>query len=394
MMTTKGIAEPDLRELAGFFPEESLVVSLYLDVDGARHPRVQDYQKTLRNMINQAKKDWVNGGEEDKAKKKHLQKDLEAVEDYITGQWRRNGTKGLAVFSCAKEGFWQVYDLPTSVPSALIVGREPYTRTLMSLLSKYERYCVVAADRKKSRILTVYLGAVEEGRGVDVDEDVPDQVSEGEWAGLRQSRIARHIDDHVSRHLKEVANEAYHFFLEHDCDKLIVCGHEDVLPKLKQILHPYLSERLAGEFYIDPAAPAAEVLDRVIEIEEHARSEREADLLRQLEEESSQQGLGVVGLKDSLAALIRGQVDTLLIAEKYATAGYICYIDHYIDTKTGDCPVCGRPLSESEDIIEDMVQLAINHNVRVELIGGDSQFVVRDKVGALLRYRPRREETD
>jgi peptide subunit release factor 1 (eRF1) len=392
---TENVSEFDLKELAGFSPEDSLVVSLYLDVDGAKYPRVQEYEKTLHNLINQARQDWVSGNHlEEKEKRKSVQQDLDLIQQYVTGQWRRNGTKGLAVFSCLAEDFWQVYELPATLPSALIVGREPYAKILTAFLNKYERFCVVSVDRKKSRLFTVHLGAIEEEHGVLVDEWVPDQVKEGEWAGLRQSRIERHIDDHVMRHLKDIANRAYDFFVHRNCDYLVISGHEEVLPKFKQVLHPYLQERLVGDFYLDPAAPAKDFLEHTLQVESRVRHEQQERLLRRLEEESASGGLGVTGLADTLDALVRGQVDTLMVSENFTTDGFVCYDDHYLGTEAGDCPICGQELSASEDIVEDMVQVAINHNVRVEYIVDELAFPAEDKVGALLRYEWPRAATE
>ncbi len=376
-----------MKELARFSPHEGLVVSLYLDVDGAKYPRFQDCEKVLHSLINQANKDWVEGDQlDDKHQRRSVGRDLELIRDFITGRWRRNGTKGLAVFSSTDGSFWQVYELPVSVPSALIVGREPYAKILTSVLNKYERFCIVSVDRRKSRLFTVYLGAIDEESGVFIDEWVPDQVKAGDWAALRQSRIVRHIDDHVLRHLKEIAAVTYDTFLEKNCDHLILSGHMDVLPKFKQLLHPHLRERTVGEFHLDPAAPAGEFLERALRIEEGVRKEYEATLVRHLEDESSPGGLAVRGLDETLAALVRGQADTLLIAEDYTDQGFVCYTDHYLVTEAGECPVCGQDLSESGDIIEDMVQLAINQNVKVEYIAAGNPFSERIQVGALLRY--------
>ncbi len=387
MVKTEKISEQDLKELTKFSPDDGLVVSLYLDVDGAKYPRILECEKILHALIDQAKQDWVEGDQlADKDQRKGVARDLGLIRDFINGQWQRNGTKGLAIFSCLDEGFWQIYELPVSVPSALIVGREPYAKTLTAVLNKYARLCVVSVDRKKSRLFTVYLGTIEEEQGVFVDEWVPDQVKAGDWAALRQSRIARHIDDHVMHHLKDIAAVTYDTFLENDCEHLVFSGHVETLPKFKQVLHPHLRERVVGEFFLDPDAPPQDFLEHTLRIEEQVREEFEGALVRHLEDESAPGGLGVRGLSETLAALVRGQVDTLLIAEGYTDSGFVCYTDHYQATEAGDCPVCGRSLSEAADVIEDMVQLAINQNVQVEYIAADNPFSERDRVGALLRY--------
>ena len=384
---TAVISEAQLKEVAGFEPNGSLVVSLYLNVDGAKRPRLQDYEKELHSLINRARHEWFTGdGGVDKEKKRALTKDLDRVQEFITGEWRRQGVKGLVVFSCADGGFWHVFELPVGVPSALIVGAEPYAKTLTALLDEYKRYCVVGVDRKRVRFFTVFLGEIEEHHGVFVDDMVPDQVKEGEWAGLRQSRIARHIEDHVMHHLKDSAGLAFNFFLQHGFDRLILAGHKELFSKFKATLHPYLQERLVGEFSIDPDAPLTEILKKSLLVEAKVQKREEESLVAKLREESHAGGLGVTGLKPTIEALMRGQAHILLVGDGYEERGFICYRDRYLTVEAGDCPICGAPLNLADDIVEDIVQVAIDQNVRIEHISHVGDLTEREKVGALLRF--------
>ncbi|MDP1809144.1 MAG: hypothetical protein Q8L35_06365 [Actinomycetota bacterium] len=381
------MTEAELKRMVGFTPDGTFVVSLYLNVDGAKHPRLQDYEKELRGLLHQAEREWIHGDKGvDKAKRRSLKQDLDKIGAFVTGNWRRDGQKGLAVFSCAAAGFWHVFELPVGVPSALIVGDEPYAKTLTAVLDEYKRYCVVSVDRRKARYFTVYLGEIEEHHGVFVDERVPDQVKEGEWASLRQSRIARHIEDHVLHHLKDVAGLTFNFFLEHSFDRLILAGRSELIPKFRAVLHPYLQMRVAGEFQAGPDAPLPEILKESLRVEEDIQRREEEALLHRLEEEAHPGGLGVTGLRPTVDALMRGQAHILLIKAGYATQGYVCYRDHFLATADGVCPVCGGKLSEAPDIVEDMVQLAINQNVQVEHISHVAERLAQDKVGALLRF--------
>lgn len=387
MVGTGIVTEAKLKEVTGFTPDDKFVVSLYLNVDGAKHPKLQDCEKELKSLLNRARQEWVSADKGvDKAKKQSLELDLDKIGAFVAGDWRRNGAKGLVIFSCAAAGFWHVFDLPVGIPSALIVGSEPYARTLTAVLDEYKRYCVVSIDRKKARFFTVHLGDIEEHHGVFFDEWVPDQVKEGDWAGLRQSRIARHIEDHVLHHLKDVADLTFSFFLDHRFDRLILAGQKELLQRFRGVLHPYLQERLAGEFQADPDTPLVRILEKSLIVEEEVRKNEEEALLHRLQEESHPGGLGVAGLRPTVDALMRGQAHTLLIKDGFAAKGYVCYRDHYLATSGGSCPICGEKFSTAPDIIEDMVQFAINQNVQVEHIAHIADRFAQDKVGALLRF--------
>lgn len=377
----------ELKSLVGFIPQGALVVSLYLNVDGAKHPRLQDYEKELRGLLRQAEREWINGEKQvDKAKKQALKQDLDKIGAFVTGNWRRHGQKGLAIFSCAASGLWHVFELPVGVPFALIVGDEPYAKPLTAVLDEYRRYCVVSVDRKKARYFTVYLGEIEEHHGVFVDESVPDQVKQGDWASLRQSRIARHIEDHVLHHLRDVADMTFSFFRAHSFDRLILAGQDELITKFRTLLHPYLQERVAGEFQAGPDEPLPRILKESLKVEAEIQRREEEALMHRLEEESRPGGLGVTGLRPTVDALMRGQAHILLVKEGYATKGYVCYQDHFLATADGVCPVCGAKLSQAPDLVEDMVQLAIDQNVQVEHISHLPERLAQDKVGALLRF--------
>ncbi len=381
------IHKEDLKRIAGFSANGSLVVSLYLDVDGAKYPRIQDYERELHGLEKKAEDQWLNGDQEiSKEKKVALKKDLKKINSFVTGKWHRQGHKGLAIFSCVEAGFWEVYEFPVGLTSALTIGHEPHTVKLTALMDEHKRFCVVSVNRNKSRFFTVYLGGIEEHHGVLIDDSVPDQVKEGEWAGLRQSRIARHIEDHVQRHLKEVARLTYNFFLGHNFDLLVVAGHKELIPRFESLLHPYLKERLAGEFQAEPDAPLSEIIKRGLLVEKDFRVHEEQLLFERLNEENHKGGLGVVGLKPTIDALMRGQADTLLLAADSSVSGFICQKDRCLSLESGGCRVCGEALSPSKDIVEDMVQIALVQNVKIEHLSHVEKFRAEAKYGALLRF--------
>lgn len=386
MFATKNVTESDLKQIAGFESQGKLVVSLYLNVDGSRYPRIQDYEKELHGLMRKAEHDWLRNGEIPKPKKQALKKNLGKVDSYVTGEWRRHGTKGLVIFSCLEADFWQVHELPVGLRSSLIIGDEPHAKELVALINESKRFCVVSVSRKKARFFTVGLNEIEEHQGVLIDELVPDQVKEGEWASLRQSRIARHIEDHVLHHLKDIARLTYNFFVQHDIDRLILAGHKELIPRFKAVLHPYLQERVAGEFNAEPDVPLSEILKRSLLVEKEIQLSDENNLFKKLRDENRKGGLAVIGLRPTIEALMRGQADTLVIGDGQPQLGYVCYKDHYLSVGPGDCPVCGDALNESRDVIEDMVHLAINQNVQIEHLTHIDEFRKKDKYGALLRF--------
>lgn len=69
------ITEDAIRQLAGFRGEEVEVVSCYLDVDGRRYLRHQDYERELQVLLRRAQ-EHTNGS-------RSVVTDLRRIEDFV-----------------------------------------------------------------------------------------------------------------------------------------------------------------------------------------------------------------------------------------------------------------------------------------------------------------------
>src|SRR5205807_6861438 len=79
-----------VRSLAAFKAERGPVISLYLDVDGQRHPRPRDYELQLGHLLRQVRDRTAAA-------------DLHRIEAWIKSQLDRSRTRGLALFSGAAD---------------------------------------------------------------------------------------------------------------------------------------------------------------------------------------------------------------------------------------------------------------------------------------------------
>ena len=82
------ITEDSIRELAGFKGEEAPVTSCYLDVDGRKFLRHQDYEVELDRLLRQGRAK-ANGTAS-------VQGDLKRIEDFVKGSFDRKKVRGLA----------------------------------------------------------------------------------------------------------------------------------------------------------------------------------------------------------------------------------------------------------------------------------------------------------
>lgn len=374
-----------IRELTNFKSAGAYVVSFYLNVNGAKFPRKQELEVDLKALIRRAEKDWFSGAGLSHDRKQFLENDLEKISQFVRYDFSRGQTRGLAIFTSQERGFWQVYSLPVPVPSKVVVDREPYTKVLTAILDQYQRFCTVIISRRRARIFSVYLGEIEEHTQV-FEDDVPAKVNAGDWASLRQTKIANHIEDHVQRHVKNIAAKTLAFFRMHDFDRLIIGGHKEVITQFIEAIHPELRERIVGQFTAGPDLPLKTVLGQSLKCEEEVEKREETDLINKINDAEKPGGVGVMGLESTVEALMLGQVHMLVLAGDLSVKGGICEEHHFISTYQDVCPICFKPLIPRDDIIEEMVQQAIGRNCLIKYINYHPEFAKEGQAGALLRF--------
>ena len=97
------INEDTVRELAAVSGGGAPVVTCYLDVDGRRYPRRQDYEAELEHLVRRAK---------ERAGDASVAGDLARIEEYVHGGFDRADTRGLALFSCESSSLWKAIPSP------------------------------------------------------------------------------------------------------------------------------------------------------------------------------------------------------------------------------------------------------------------------------------------
>ena len=375
----------DIRELSKIKADTDHIISFYLNVDGAERPRKQDLETDLKSLLRKVEKDWLQDRRLDHRQKSALSSDLRRIDHFVRHEFHRGETKGLAIFVSASAGLWKVYALPVPVSSTVFVAHEPITKNLTAVLARYPRFCTVIVDRRKARIFSVRLQRIEELFGV-FEDNVPDKVDVGEWSGWRQSKIANHIEDHVQRHLKNIAAITSSFFKSRGFDRLIIGCSREVMPYFKEALSPYLRERVIGQFFAETNMPLQTVLKQSIICEGEAERILEEELLAKIGEAGSPGGAGVAGLEHTIEALVLGRVHQLVLASDLEAEGWACDEGHFLALRSGECPVCGGLLTKRDDLVEDMIQMALEQNSSITYINHLPDFIEKERAAAILRY--------
>ncbi|HJP66337.1 MAG TPA: VLRF1 family aeRF1-type release factor [Actinomycetota bacterium] len=367
-----------LRRLAEWGPNGAPVSSLYLDVDGKRYPRRQDVELRAEEQVRQLRD---QARDLPRAAARSVSADGDRMLQYFR-DLDRGSTRGVALFSCSERALWEEIRVPRPIKDRVAVAEHPYVLPLEVLVETYERFCTVLVDKEKARLFLAHLGTIEEQ--TDVFDDVPGRHEQGGWS---QSRFQRHIDEHVGKHIKHVADELLRFFKRRGFDHLILAGPEEAVTELERHLHDYVRQRVVTKLSLPITASADEVLARSLEVEERLEEERERQTVERLRAEVAAGRQAVVGFSGVLQALNDGRVDTLVVPFGLSSGGLRCTDCGRLWAEGGRCRVCRGRLEPVPDVVESAVASALRQSAHVETITfAGPQSLDGEKIGALLRY--------
>ena len=367
-----------LRSLADWPADGAPVTSVYLDVDGRRWPRRQDYEtrgeRLLETLVGRT--DAMERGNA-----RSVMADVAKVRDAI-GRLDRGTTRGLAFFSCSHAALWEEVRLPRPVPDRARVAAHAHVLPLEALLQTYESFCTVIVDRSRARLFLSRVGAIAEED--DVFDEVPGQHDQGGWS---QARYQRHIEELVAQHLKHVGDLLLTYFKRRGFDHLILAGPEEIVPQFERTLHDYLRRRVVARLTLPMTASADEVLARSLTVEESREEQRERRTVERLLAEASAGRQGVLGVPKVLRALNDGRVETLVVPHAFEHAGSRCSDCGRLAATGRRCDTCGGRLEAVADVVEEAVAAALSQSARVETLSFTGIDVLDgQRIGAILRY--------
>jgi peptide chain release factor subunit 1 len=366
-----------LRELADWTTDGFPVTSLYLDVDGRRFPRRADYLVRLDDLLRKA-----GNGPWSTNHRRSIDGDAVRIRRFVSDEFDRDGTRGLALFSSTGPGLWKEVELPQSVRDRLSVAPRPQLLPLEAVLESFESFCTALVDGKKARVFMTVGGQIEEVS--EILDDVPGRHDQGGWA---QARLQRHIKDHIQRHLKHVADVLLQQQQEHGFDHLILAGPDEVVAELERELHDYVRRTVVGRVTLPMTARAIDVLERTLAIEEELQTKREWQAVDRLVSEiGSATGRAVAGFEDTIGALESGRVETLIVAFGLEASGVRCTRCGHLSTGGDRCTVCGGEFEEAPDLVEEAMELALRQRCEVETVQDVPGLSTVGGIGALLRF--------
>ncbi|HZQ06289.1 MAG TPA: hypothetical protein VFD70_06885 [Anaerolineae bacterium] len=376
----------ELEALSNLHSDKSLIISVYLAV-----PLSEKKNAELRSKFNQFVSEQKQALRQvSKEKTQQFEAEAQRLMSWLEHEYDGTG-RGLAIFSSLPNQLWHAYRLPQAVRDQFIVTDRPYLRPLLTLMDEYERYLTLLVNAETARLFMLYMGEIEEYSEFQ-DELVPRPKRAG--ANV-EDKLERHHEMHVLWHIKHAVEEAERIWRRDQADWLVIGGTADPLGQLREHLPKAMLERLAGQVSVAVEAPIAQVLAAVLRVEQVNEQRMESKHVDALLTAALGKGPGVLGLDDTLNAIVEGRVMMLVVEEDFRQPGSECPNDHMLFARQPDvtelmetCPLCGTPLDPQEDIVERAIERALEQDAEIEVVRGEMRqtLAARGHIGALLRY--------
>ena len=376
------ISREDIRELAQFHTNvnEGSALSFYFE---PRTPQNKSHREEtilakdlVRKALREADKNGKNG-----STRADLNRILELAENLHGNQARAR-----AVFACGSRNFWREFDLPSQLPGTqLFVNRQFHLKPLALLLGAQPRLWVALVDRQKARFFDLRLDELKEREGMSRTP----AVRQGRNAGYDGGHAQRRVNDEAMHHFKSVAEHLSAALEKGLYEKLIIGCHDTSWHEFESQLHPYVKQRLLGHFPADLSRITNDqIREQAGRILRESLDQRCKELAREAISQAKSNARGVTGLRRVLKSLELGEVQTLLIGDKFSHLAVECADCGHLDAHmVRQCPLCGHETRELEDITEAMIPAAILRDVELFYVEDDPEFDRAGNIAALLRFR-------
>jgi hypothetical protein len=219
--------------------QNGLIISLYLPISPGetRKEFVTTFHSRLKSLRQAAKN--LRHKEE-----KFLDAIIKKIESYLDSV-DTHSAKSLVVF--AGKNLFEAIKLPVQTPLRSHIDDRPFVSPLTRTIEENPPFLLVLIDRQSARLIEVNIGE-EEAKSRILKSDVPQRIlAKGADTG-RESKILRHIEDHLRRHLEKVLYETKRFEKTFPNGLIVIGAQRELVGKFKRLLPKTLKAKVVGDF--------------------------------------------------------------------------------------------------------------------------------------------------
>ena len=295
--------------------------------------------------------------------------------------------RGLAVFVCKPLNLFEIIPLPRVYRSRLLVDRTALVRELVALEDEVGRLLAAVLDKTGASIYEVT--AFETRKIADVEAESrksgryhPDRGAPGVGEHGFHNRL-RHERQQV---LDVVAGRLFEIDRKEPVRGMVLASAGSEADALRMFLHPYVAGKVMGTARLGrKGASLAAVASAVLDVREAFERKLERHLVAEM---LLGQGSGwaVNGISETLEALSKGQVRTLLVRADASVPGFHCSASGRLSLNARDCRGLGNAVP-APDIIDDAIEEALRQRIDLDVVFEPDAADTINGLAALLRFR-------
>lgn len=373
-----------LARLTKLRTDDHRIVTCYLKVE----PRDRSRGKYLIKLKNRVREVESALGAIDlpKGVREEVSADLKRIQDQLRDPRRLPASQGVAVFACGPLKLFEMVGLPIVHRSRLAVDRSAMVRELTAVEDEIGTLLTVVLDRTSAKIFEVTAF------GAEAVEEIKAEATRGSryhpdrnGPGRGEHTWHNRIREEKQRHFANIAQCLFELHRRRPVHGVVLAGPGREAGAVAAFLHPYLAERLMGVVSLNPKEARSSV---VYEATLAARSEYEREAERSVAhglEDAVGSGWAVNGVEETLEALGRGQVRTLLVDGEAQGSGF--------RSNSGQLGVLERDLKDDGevvpvlDVVDDAIEEALRQRIEVEVLYDEKARDAVQGLAGLLRFR-------
>ena len=380
-----GSIAAQLARLNQFRPGKHRVVTCYLKVEPRDRARGK-YLIKVKNRVRALEAALPELGLE-RATLEAIRADMDRVLDFLKQPGNLPSSQGIAIFACGPAKLWEVVPLPWVHRSRLAVEGTPLVRELAAAEDEFGRILTAVLDRTAARFFQVTAFGATEMPGLTADATRGGRYhGDQDGPGWGEHSYNNRIRTERQRHLEAAAQQLLALDKASPVHGIVLAGIGTDAAALQPFLHPYLLDRVMGSVRLNAKSVSpAEVLAATLQVRESWERTSELLLMHDLEE-----GLGtgwaVDGVHDTLKALGRGQVRTLLVDPDVAEPGFRGVASGRLGLMEADLRGEGEVVAVL-DVVDDAIEEALRQRVTVNVVFEPAAKKAIHGMAALLRFR-------
>ena len=378
-----------IRELAERRFEHPLI-SLFLDLDPTRFATGAARATEINSLLDQAQQQ-LHAHSLEHQDRMALEQDIKRIGSYLTAELDPSGAHAVAVYCSSRESLFEAIRLPHPVTSDVAIQLIPRLEPLLPA-PEPACVCVTLVNRRDARFFIPRGGSRVGEHHFDelLHDEVHGQHRQGGWS---EANYERSIEADVDAHLRRTAERLYELWKTQRFDRLVLGGPHEVVTRFTSELHADLRGVLdEAELAMHVTTTSAgEIDDALAPLRQRWRELAQWEALQRLLSTMDGRDGTSTGVRDTLAALGRRQVASLVLGPRADEEGAECPQcgQLYINENGGHCESDGTELRRLHSLRAAMIRSAVLQDAEVVVLDhydDRPEIASFSGVGAILRY--------